>query len=125
VLLAHSSATRSYLNSSVAPYLPSQMLRPIEFSLLAVPRSLFLAGFCQGTDIDTAKVLLILSISIFDINNPAFCVAVPTVFNSHTQDIRLTGNMSMFRRLSKTVLFPLCLRLTLMLYLFLRFNIFC
>ena len=73
--LARSSTTSSYLNSSVARYLPSHTLRSQDTCLLAVP---------------TTK-------TVFD--SRAFRVASPTVFNSLPEDIRSTDNISRFCRL--------------------------
>ena len=70
--LARSSANSSYLNSSIARYLPSRTLRFQDTCQLAVP---------------TTKTVF---------GSRAFRVAAPTVFNSLPQDIRST-----FCRLSK------------------------
>ena len=79
--LARSSSTSSYLNSSVARYLPSRTLRSQDTNLLAVPRTKTVFG------------------------SRAFRVAAPTVFNSLPQDIRSTDNISIFCRLLKTFYF--------------------
>ena len=76
--LARSSATSSYLNSSVARYLPSRTLRPQNTCLLAVPRTTTFFG------------------------SRAFRVAAPTVFNSLPRNISSTDNFSMFCRLLKS-----------------------
>ena len=79
--LARSSSTTSYLNSSVARYLPSRTLRSQDTNLLAVPRTKTIFG------------------------SRAFRVAAPTVFNSLPQDIRSTDNIYAFCRLLKTFYF--------------------
>ena len=79
--LSRSSATSSYLNSSVAQYLPFRALRSQDTCLLAVPRTKTVFG------------------------SRAFRVAAPTVFNSLPQDIRSTDNISTFCRLLKTFYF--------------------
>ena len=79
--LARSSATSSYLNSSVSRYLPSRTLRSQDTCLLVVPRTKTVFG------------------------SRAFRVTAPTVFNSLPQDIRSTDNISTFCRLLKTFYF--------------------
>jgi hypothetical protein len=79
--LARSSTTSSYLNSSVARYLPSSMLRSQDTCLLTVPRTKTVFG------------------------SRAFRVAAPTVFNSLPQDIRSTDNISSFCRILKMFYF--------------------
>jgi Reverse transcriptase (RNA-dependent DNA polymerase) len=76
--LARSSATSSYLNSSVTRYLPSRMHRSQDTWLLTVPRTETVIG------------------------SRAFRDAAPTVFNSLPRDIRSTDNISTFCRLLKT-----------------------
>ena len=89
--LARSSATSSYLNSSVARYLPSRTLRSQDTCLLDVPRTKTVFG------------------------SRAFRVAAPTVFNSLPQAIRSTDKIFTFMILSpfKDNSFPQCLRATL------------
>ena len=79
--LARSSATSSYLNLSVTPYIPSRSLRSQESCLLAVPRSKTIFG------------------------SRAFRIAAPTVFNSLTQDIRSCDSVSSFCQQLKTFYF--------------------
>ena len=79
--LASTSATSSYLNSSVARYSPSRSLRSQDTCLLAVPRSNTVFG------------------------SRAFRVAAPTVFNSLPQDIRSCDNISTFCHRLKTFYF--------------------
>ena len=79
--LTRSSSTSSYLNSSVARYLPFHTLRSQDTNLLAVPRTKTVFG------------------------SRAFRVAARTVFNSLPPDIRSTDNIYAFCRLSKTFYF--------------------
>jgi len=79
--LARSSSTSSYLNSSVARYLPSRTLLSQDTNLLAVSRTKTVFG------------------------SRGFRVAAPTVFNSVPQDIRSTDNISACCRLLKTFYF--------------------
>ena len=79
--LARSTATSSYLNSSVASYKPSRSLRSQESCFLTVPRSKTIFG------------------------SRAFRIAAPTVFNSLTQEIRSCDNVLSFCRQLKTFYF--------------------
>jgi hypothetical protein len=79
--LASTSATSSYLNSSVARYTPSRLLRSQDSCLLVVPRSNTVFG------------------------SRAFRVAAPTVFNSLPHDIRSCDNILTFCRRLKTLYF--------------------
>ena len=79
--LARSSVTSSYLNSSIARYLPSRTLRPQDTCLLAVPRTKIVFG------------------------SPAFCIAAPTVLNSLPQVIRSTDSIFYILLPFKDVLF--------------------
>jgi hypothetical protein len=79
--LAHTSATSSYLNSSVARYSPSRSLRSQDTCLLVVPRSKTVYG------------------------SRAFRVAAPTVFNSLPHDVRTCENILTFCRHVKTFYF--------------------
>ena len=79
--LARSSATSSYLNSSVTHYLPSRSLRSQDACLLTVPNCITAFG------------------------SRAFRVAAPTVFNSLPKDIRSCDSTSTFCRLLKTFYF--------------------
>ena len=87
--LARLSSTSSYLNSSVARYLPSRTLRSQDTNLLAVPRTKTVFG------------------------SHAFRVAAPTVFNSLPPDIRSTDNIYAFLPPFKDVLLPQCFQSTL------------
>jgi len=97
-ILARSSSTSFYLNSSVARYLPSRTLRS------------------QNTNLPRTK-------TVFDLH--AFRVAAPTVFYSLPQDIRSTNNICAFCRLLKTFYFRNAFNHHERHHLRLRFNIFC